>query len=157
MLAARWWSHPDLFPDHLDGFSADPRPLDRATLSAGVTFPARDGEDDVDLTFRGAHAHLTTNTAGAVATFWICHGDPPLGYGAGPLERSCQDPTPLEPGVAMTYSPAPGSAYVVVTLAPTRAGETRLDRVDLDYSLGPDHLFQRGTESIAMDVRLRAE
>lgn len=156
--AARWWSHPDLFGNHGDGFSATPAPVPRASLSAGVTYLPEDGEGQV-ITFRDAHAHFAANSAHARATFSICRAR----AGAGPiisakedLSGSCAAVRPLKAGSRLTYAPSPRGEYVIVTLHPTAPGKVHLDRVDLDYATGGGSFYQRGTDQVSMDVTVRA-
>jgi hypothetical protein len=131
-------------------------PVAKAALHVGITDLDRD--EDVIVTFRDATAVFEKNTAEAEATFWICQGgDSLLGSSHGPLESSvCRNPRPLKEGSDMTSSSDPASDYVVVTVTPKRAGVARLDRVDLDYSLGADHFYRRGTESLDTDVTIPA-
>ena len=159
VLAWRWWTHPNLFAGQgTAGMVSVARPVAKAALHVGITNPDLDRDEDVIVAFRGATAVFEKNTADAGATFWICQGgDSVLGSSHGSLESStCRNPRPLKEGTEMTYSSDPKSDYVVVTVTPKRAGVARLDRVDLDYSLGADHFYRRGTESLDTDVTIPA-
>jgi hypothetical protein len=43
-----------------------------------------------------------------------------------------------------------------MTVRPTRPGKTRVDRVDLDYALDSQHLYRRGTDTVAVNLTARA-
>lgn len=156
VLGIRWWTHPDLFADDGSSSRVASKPVERATLHVGVTSPSTKERDEVELTFRDATAHFLENSAQAEATFWVCSGDNVVGTAGGRLEKHCDDPRRIERGTKMTYSSEPGSDYVVLTLEPTRPGGVRLDRVELDYFLGADQLYRRGTDSVDLDITVQA-
>ena len=155
-LGLRWWTHPDLLPDHGDGMNADPHPVADAALAAAVTFPDAGGSPTT-LTFHDARAVLDDDSARSRPTFVICRSrsrDTIIGYVGGDLSAYCSSVRPLVDGTQLSY-PSPDE-YVVVVVTPTRRGTTHLARVDLDYSLGASRLFRHGTDSVAMDVRVSA-
>ena len=127
----------------------------RAAETGTTAFPRPDATEPVELTFRGARAYFSENEAGAEATFWICSSH--TGFGTGPLEKSCADARPVESGTEWTYPAVPAGEQLLVTVTPSHAGTVRLDRVELSYSLGADHFFRRGTDSIEVDARFTAE
>jgi hypothetical protein len=158
LAGVRWWTHPTYFDDFNGSAVLTPRPVDSATTSMAVTFPATGEESTDDLTLLGAEVHLARNSAAATATFRVCHlqGDEdPVGV-AHDLDGFCEDSEPLRHGMAFRRGPAGGEGdYVLLTLEPTRPGEVLVDRVDLEYALGADHLWRRGTERIVLDVLVR--
>lgn len=156
VLGVRWWTHPDLFGDLGARSVAVSRPIDRATLHVAVTFPSVEERDEVQLSFRDVEAHFSSNSARTEAKFWLCSGESSIGVVRGRLEKHCPDARRIERGTRMTYSSAPDSDHVVVTLRPTRPGRSRLHQVDLDYSMGAGGFYRRGTESIDLDVTVRA-
>jgi hypothetical protein len=158
VVSIRWWSHPALFGDHRDGFSADPAPWSHASLSAGVTHLPM-GEEHQVVTFDDARAHFTVNSAAARATFSICRsrpGEGPIISAKEDLDQFCTAVRPLKPGARMNYSRSPKGEYVIVTLHPTRPGMVHLDSVQLDYALGSSGFYMRGTDNVAIDITVRA-
>ena len=153
----RWWSHPDLLEDRGDAMGMAPAPVAQAARAAAVPFPDVDAEDPTTITFRGASAVLDRDSARAEVSFFLCtwiQAEGVIGYVGGDLSTYCSDVRPITEGTELSY-PSP-SEYVVVLVTPTRPGTTHLTRVDLDYSLDASHLFRRGTDSIRMDLKIRA-
>jgi hypothetical protein len=151
----RWWTHPDLFHDAGYGFVAAPMPLADSALSIPVEL---DAEEGTVITFRGARAQFAANSAGARATFAICSPRPERGlFGvARDPKPFCKDLHPLTPGTRITATPLQHGEYVVMTVQPTRPGKARVDRIDLDYALGRQHLYRRGTDTLAVNLTARA-
>lgn len=157
VAASRWWTHPSLFEDHGASFGARPVSVARAALTVAVTFPSDEGGPRV-VDFRGARARLGTDTARSQTTFAICspHGTGDIiGAVRGDLDEWCRDVRPLA-GDRMTLTSGRGSDYVVLTIRPTRPGRTRIEGVDLDYSLGRDGWYRRGRDTVAVDFTVRA-
>ena len=157
-LGLRWWTHPTVFVDLGDSFSAEPRPVAEAALSSAVIFPNIDDEEET-ITIKGVEAVFANNSAEAAATFWICHlsaGETPIGSVHDPGEY-CRDIVPASAGASFHYDRYPDGDYLFVTITPTRAGVARLARVEVTYARGPQHLYQRGTESIRADRTVTAK
>ena len=152
-----WWTHPTAFESLGDSYSSDPLPVSDAALSTTVVFPRVDEEPET-VTIHGLHAVFATNTANATATFSICHmapGEEPIGAVHAP-DTVCHDIEPAKPGSSLHLGVAPDSDYLFVTAAPTTPGVAHLTRVELDYSRGTAHLYQRGTQSIRVDRTITA-
>jgi hypothetical protein len=72
VIAVRWWTHPTLFEEGgPGGFSADPQPLERATLHVGIALPKLVAASE-QITFNGARAHFAPGSSAATAEFSIC-------------------------------------------------------------------------------------
>ena len=156
VLGARWWTHPALFDDSGDAFVADPVPVAEAALNAGVVFPPADPKDEAVVTIRSVRAHFVTNTARATASFSICRGGgTQIGDVHGDLHRYCPDVVPLDEPTGFRYAADSGDV-LVLTVSPRQAGRARVDGVHLDYTLDGSHLWQRGGQTIAVDVTARA-
>ncbi|MBB6628150.1 hypothetical protein H5V45_12545 [Nocardioides sp. KIGAM211] len=158
VVGFRWWTHPDLFADQGSSLRAAPAPLGRSTLSAAVTFPRR-GESGT-ITFRSATAHLAEDTAAADVSLAVCHrdaGQDPVGGVRGEPGPACRELTPIVDGTRMTVGGGPERGdYVVAVITPTRPGTSRLTRVDLDYTLGRAGWWRHGTDTVRLDLTVRA-
>ena len=163
VAASWWWTHPRVFDDFNGSSIVHPRPLAQSAESMAVTFPATGDEETADLRLLGAEVHYAVDTAAAEATFSVCHlspGEEPLG--TGDLDENCRDHEPLRDGADFRLArwlPRELGArgdYLVLTVTPTKPGRVRVDRVDVSYALGADHLWRRGTERLGMDVTITA-
>lgn len=152
----RWWTHPDVLPDG-GTMRMAPRPVAEAA-SAVVVASWTDRHAPTTLTVQSLHAELAEDTAATRVTFATCHDDPGdtpwVSWSMTDLSRVCRDLTPITPGERLTV-PTPHH-YLVAILTPTRPGVVHLTRVDVDESLGADHWFRRGTDSVALDRQLTA-
>ena len=87
-------------------------------------------------------------------------GEDPLG--TGDLDQSCRDHEPLRAGMDFhlrcweSRTHGGRGDYLVLTVTPTRPGRVTVDRVDVSYALGADHLWRRGTEPVGMDITITA-
>jgi hypothetical protein len=157
VLAGHWWTHPSLFGDLGYGFRAAPAPVSRAALAVAVTDPWNAGDAE-EVSFGGAEARFAVNTARARATFSICTPSDKGLLGSAKAEdltRFCSSLRPL-PGAPMASRSSETGEYVILRVRPTRPGRVRVVGVALDYALGRDHLFQRGTDTVAMDITVLA-
>jgi len=154
-FAVRWWTSPDLFDNVGAGFKADPRPVDKAVIHAGISYPSED-DDNVTVTLRDVRATSATNTARAVASFAVCRfeGDA-VGVVHGPLGRWCEEIVPVDRDTEVPYTFTNGE-MLVMTITPGRRGESRVSHVRIDYATGRSHLWQRGEQTIRTDVAVRA-
>jgi hypothetical protein len=156
LWGCRWWTHPDLLADHGDRMSMDPRPVAEAARAAGVTFPET-ADDPTTLTFHSARGVLGADSARSKVSFFICRkipGEDPIGFVNDGLSAYCSDVRPIVDGTRLSYPDS--QDYLVVVLTPTHPGRSRLVRVDLNYSLDRSHLFRHGTDTVAMDMTVRA-
>lgn len=156
VLGVRWWTQPDLFRDNGADIVRPPVPVKKAKVHVAVTFPPVQERGDTSLTFRDVEADFSTNTADAETRFWLCSDEAPSAVSRGPLRTICPDPQRISEGTRMTWSSASDSDRVVVTLVPRAPGVARLDEVVLDYALGAGDLYRRGTDTVDLDVTVKA-
>lgn len=148
---AWWWTHPTLFRDLGVAEGMDrPLPVAQARLSEGIVFPPLHGGTTVDL--RSASAHFTTNSAAARASFVICH-DGAVGLVKGDLGKYCTSTTALPSSFRFAHG---DREIVVMTLTASKPGRVHVDKVTLDYRRGSDRLWQRGKQTIAVDLTFSA-
>lgn len=164
LLAGRWWTAPDLFLDSGAGMRDSPRPVQRAALVVGVTAPDVEPENEpAELVFTDtASVEFAMNTAQSSAEVAVCRAtsrESLIGsVRLGDLDKYCEEVVPVEDGVRMTQGRwnAEHREYLIVTLTPTQAGETRLTGVSVSYRTDRSHFYRRGTDSIDLDVLIRA-
>ncbi|GAA1917787.1 hypothetical protein GCM10009815_10800 [Nocardioides marmoribigeumensis] len=154
-----------MFDDHNGGAAMHSQPVARAATSMAVTLPQTGDGDTASLTLHGAEAHFAIDTAAATTSFSVCHlskGEDPV-MAIRDIGDHCRDLEPLRDGMDFRLEQwraeehgARGD-YLVLTVTPTRPGKVKVDRVDVTYALGADHLWRRGTERLGMDVTLTAE
>lgn len=155
-LGVRWWTHPTAFGNLGDSVIGMARPVEEAALSTTVIFPQVEGRPET-IRITGLRAVFRRNTARATATFSICHmtaGEDPIGSVQHP-EDSCADIEPVDDEASFLHGVHPASDYLFVTITPTVRGVAHLARVEVTYERGARHLFQRGTESIRADRKIR--
>ena len=156
-----WWaSDPDVLEDYGAGWRGAPVSVDEAEFHIAISTPAGDG-DAQRLTFRGApQAHLARNSGGAQVTVSVCRPEPDTAtIGAVSnenLAEYCRSHETISDGTAMTLTSGRDSDYLVMTVRLIKPGSASVDRVDLDYALGQDGLYRRGTDSIALDATVQA-
>lgn len=157
VMVGRWWTHPTAFNDLGDGYEAGPRRVADAAVSTTVIFPKIAGSREA-ITLHDLSATFSENTAGAEATFWLCHmapGEVPIGAVHDP-GATCSDIERFEAPMQFDHGVDADSDYVFVTVSPTRAGVAHLKAVDVDYRRSSAHLFQRGTQTILADRKVTA-
>ncbi|MGZ6768566.1 MAG: hypothetical protein ACXVEQ_19960 [Nocardioidaceae bacterium] len=153
-IGAHWWTHATVFHDLGDSIAMDPLPVAKGALSSTVIFPDHDARETI--TIKSIDANFSTNTAGARATFSICHmgaGDAVIGT-AHTARRWCHDIVPAGTGSTVRLGTSRNRDYVFVTITPTRPGSAHLESFDIDYRRSGSHLFQRGSQTIQADRRL---
>lgn len=155
----RWWTQPEALRLTGGGFRAAPVPLERSALHVAVSSP-RTGGGTETVSLRAASAQVSHDSAESRISFTICRprsrGDV-IGAVRGDLDRWCRATEPLgETDVAMTVGPRPTGDYLVVTVAPTRPGRTRITSVEVNYARGWRGLLQRGSDRVALDLTVRA-
>lgn len=138
----------------------------KAEFHVGITYPqGPDGGSRV--TFRGAPtANLTEGSTEAEVKFWVCRpksGSDVVGVVGGDLSRYCSGYAPVRDGTSLALSgevdgPADEGTgdYVVMTVRLNEPGTATVNWVDFDYVLGADGFFRRGTDTVAVDVTIRA-
>ena len=164
LAAGRWWTSPDLFPDSGAGMTLDPRPLERAAMTVGVTAPYAQGQAErTVLTFTDTPVvELSRNTAKATVDVAVCRARPgadPIGVvPRGDVGEFCDEVVPVGDGVRMSQGPweARERDYVIVTLTPTRPGKVRLAEVSLSYRTDRSQFYRRGTDTISLDLSVFA-
>ena len=158
LAAGWWWTHPTLIS--LDSYSEkmDPRPVAKAAVSFGILSPKVRGQA-VTVTIDKVSATLAENSASAKITYSICHmtaGEAPLGAVHDP-KKYCADLVPLAPGATYHYGVVPNSDYLILTITPTQPGVVRVTGVQLTYSAGSDHFYQRGTQRGDIQLQVTAK
>lgn len=155
VAGAYWWSHPKVLLGGTMRGAFAPQPMSAFPAHVGFTSSHR-GEPET-ITLRDVDLDLGNNTAGFTASVAVCT---PRGSGAlGALMADedvadfCSDLRPVRDGVTMRLA-AERSDYFIVTLTPKQPGTAHLRRVDVSYSRGGGHLFQRGTQRLEGDVKL---
>jgi hypothetical protein len=154
----RWFTHPSVFGETGNGLDTGSLPVSRAVAFTAVTSTDQRGEVH-EVTFCGASAHFTRNTAGATASFAVCTprpGGDPVAGGIGDPAAHRAELRPLTDGTKMAYTSDHLGECVTMTLTAARPGTAHVDRVDLQYALGLKSLYRRGTERIPVDAALRA-
>ena len=157
VTAWQWWTHPTAFDDPGDSVRVAPVPVSDAALSTTVVLPKVSGSSE-EIVVDHMDATFSTNTAGAVASFWVCHmapGEDPIGAVHDP-GAVCRDIEPFEPQLRLDHGVAPDSDYLFVTITPTRRGVAHLETVDIEYRRSGDHFHQRGTQTVRADRKVTA-
>jgi hypothetical protein len=160
VLAWQWWRHPDLLPDDGGEWGTAPRPVADAALAFAITSPTAKGAPTT-LTWHGGRAVFSTNSAHAQSEFSLCEVRPEVvrsgiffGWPVSGLSRFCSAIHPVAPGMRLTYPNR--HEFLMMTLTPTRPGSVRVTGVDIDYALGADHLFRRGTDHVELVAHFTA-
>ena len=112
------------------------------------------------VTLRAVRVRLRDNTAGATATVALCTRRPvaegTLSTGIGlardepDLGKYCTSLRPVRPGTKMRLDD--GDQYLIASISPSRPGRAVFADADLTYSRDARHLYQRGTQHVAIDT-----
>lgn len=154
------WSHPTVLTDTsaLGNFDFDPRPVS-TTYFVGVAGSSATHSREV-VTLRKVTPHLARNSAHAEVSVHICRT---RGMGAAgsmtdmaDVNEVCKSFEPFRPGQKLRLFGGPGRDEIVLRIAPTRPGKTRIDKVSFSYTRDRGHLWQRGTDVSEQDWRVTA-
>jgi hypothetical protein len=149
-----WWTKPTAFGGVGNGFGFK--------QTAETMHPVT-----IDMVQRSAHAAAETitvndvspriiaNTADAVITFAVCSrsGDAPFMSADGLAKRSCETLTEVEGQQVRLTGDA--TTTITMTVTPRRHGRVVIRGMEVDYSRGSGHLWQRGSEATGPVVKLK--
>lgn len=149
----RWWSSPGAFAATGVAGEVGARPLEGAAFTLAVGQPSRqyDGEvvhvDRVEVVLAGGSVPVTTEVGLCVPL----PGADPF-YVLDDVSASCEEVRPLEVGQRLVLAPGATEPYLVVEVRPAEPGRVAVTGVDVTYRRGADHLWQRGTQRLDVDL-----
>lgn len=169
VVAVRWWHHPQVLGSTGGsyGLAGAPRPLDVYPWLAPV---ARGDGVQEEITVHRVRALFSVNTAQVTAKYVVCRrhvekqddGTIIAGFlsleAADSLDPYCTRVRPVRAGTTLRLrgsTESEGGEYLVAVLTPHHPGAAHLRRLDVDYSRGARHLWQRGTQHVDQDLLMR--
>lgn len=147
-----WWTKPSTFTDVGNGFSMKQTVSDLHPVTFDMVQRSID-EDPEIITLTGVRARVGTNSAGALITFAVCQREgTPFMSADGTAARSCETVADVE-GQDVRLTPA-ATTTITMTVTPRRAGRVVIRGMDVDYTRGANHLWQRGTQATGPVVKV---
>lgn len=147
------WTHPTLFEDAGDGFRWSPLPVG-SHFDFGGTFPDEHRTTEV-VHIEQVAATVAEDSAHSRFRYVVCRlrkGEETIDTSSNADTRKlCPDQRPFVPGMAFRYGPGAGTDYLLVSIIPTRAGETRVMGVRIDYERGRAAFHQHGWQDVLTD------
>jgi len=141
----------------------DAQPLANFPLYVG--FGSVDADVEETVTVDSADVHFSDNSAGFSAKVVVCTQRPvkdgTLRVGttlasSEPLSEYCTSVRPLKDGTRVHLQSDLGE-YLVAAFTPARAGTAHVDSINIHYSRGSRHFFQRGTQHVGQDFTIAAK
>lgn len=154
-----WWTKPTTFGVSGNEFGSNVFGFRQTTETmhpVTVDMVQRSVYDDAEtITVHDVSPRVVANTADALITFAVCRRseDFPFASADGPGERSCETVSGVE-GQQMHLT---GDAITTITMtvAPRRHGRVVIRGMEVDYSRGSDHLWQRGSQATGPVVKVQ--
>lgn len=148
-----WWTNPTAFTSvgNAFGFKQTTETMHPVTVDMVQRSVHADTET---ITLNHVSARVVTNTADARITFAVCQREgTPFMSANGPATRSCETVTEVE-GQQVRLT-AGATATITMTVAPQRRGRVVIGGMEVDYTRGADHLWQRGSQATGPVVKVQ--
>ncbi len=149
-----WWTRPTTFGGVGNGFAF--KQTTERMHPVTVDMVQRPFEADAEtITVNDVSPRVVVNTADALITFGVCHrsDDSAFMSAHGLAERSCE--TVTEVGGQHARLTRDATTTITMTVTPRRHGRVVIRGMNVDYTRGSGHLWQRGSEATGPVVRMR--
>ena len=154
MAYSLWWTKPTTFGSVGNGFGFEqttdtmhPVTVDMIQRSAHA--------DAETVTVNDVSPRVVANTADALITFAVCRRseDSPFMSADGLAQRSCRTITEVEgQQVRLTGD---RTTTITMTVTARRPGRVVIRGMEIDYTRGADHFWQRGSEATGPVVEMK--
>lgn len=152
---SQWWTKPSTFGEVGNEFGMKQSAPDLHPITFDMVERSIQ-EDPESITLNGVRARVVSNTADAHITFAVCQrSGEPFMAADGAAARSCETVTDV-PGRQVRLTPA-ATTTITMTVTPRRAGRVVIRGMDVTYTRGSDHLWQRGTQATGPVVRVHVK
>lgn len=148
-----WWTKPNTFSGMGNGFGFEQTTETMHPVTVDMVDRSIRADPET-ITVSDVFPRVVANTADALITFAVCQvSATPFMSAAGPASEACETVTDVE-GQEVRLT-ADGRTTITMTLTPQRRGRVVVEGMEVDYSRGSGHLWQRGSQVTGPVVTLR--
>jgi hypothetical protein len=149
-----WWTKPTTFGGVGNGFGF--KQTTETMHPVTVDMVQRSAHADAEtITVNDVSPRVISNTADALITFAVCRRseDSPFMSADGLAKRSCETLTEVEGQQVRLTGDA--TTTITMTVVPRRHGRVVIRGMEVDYTRGSGHLWQRGSEATGPVVKMK--